>query len=233
MKLAIIAAGDSSRMKEDGIGIPKPLIKINGIPIIERNLRIAYENGIREVACIINEQSEILYDFLTSKEFGVKIKLKVKNTSSSMHSFLELSEMLDEHFCMITGDSVFSESEFASYYNLISNTKYDAVLGITDFIDDEKPLYVNINDESEIESLDDFAKKPHWITAGIYYFKPQVYGFKEMALNNNISKLRNYLRLLSENQLKIYGYKFSKVIDVDHVTDIKQAEMFLSEDTSA
>ena len=40
MKFAIIAAGEGSRLAQEGITTPKPLIEIQGVPMIERLVKI-------------------------------------------------------------------------------------------------------------------------------------------------------------------------------------------------
>ena len=46
MKFAIIAAGEGSRLAMEGIEEPKPLIKIQGVPIIERLVKIFAKNRV-------------------------------------------------------------------------------------------------------------------------------------------------------------------------------------------
>jgi NDP-sugar pyrophosphorylase family protein len=229
MDLAIIAAGDSSRMFNEGMQIPKPLIKINGIPIIERIIRVAKNNYLNSVKCIVNDKSKYLRDFLIENDFGIPIKLIVKSTPSSMHSLFALSPLLtDEPFCLTTCDSIFDENEFGDFIRFCKKSQnIDGVLAITDFIDDEKPLYVDLDNDKRILSFKDKDTGQKYVTGGIYYFSPKIFQKKEEALNHNMLKLRNYLRLLIQSGYLLYAYTFSKIIDVDHVSDIKIAEEFI------
>ena len=54
MKFAIIAAGEGSRLAEEGITTPKPLIPLNGVPMIERLVRIFAANDAEEIVIIVN-----------------------------------------------------------------------------------------------------------------------------------------------------------------------------------
>ena len=49
MRYAIIAAGEGSRLAQEGIGTPKPLVEIGGMMLIDRLLRIFIDNGASEV----------------------------------------------------------------------------------------------------------------------------------------------------------------------------------------
>ena len=54
MKFAIIAAGEGSRLAEEGITAPKPLIPLDGVPMIERLVRIFAANDAEEIVIIVN-----------------------------------------------------------------------------------------------------------------------------------------------------------------------------------
>ena len=45
MKFAIIAAGDGSRLADEGITLPKPLVKVRNVPLIDRLIRIAEQSN--------------------------------------------------------------------------------------------------------------------------------------------------------------------------------------------
>ena len=236
MKFGIIAAGEGSRMVNEGMSIPKPLVRVDGVPMIERIIRIAKENEFESVSCIINEHSPKVKDFLTSKDFGIPLNLKILSTPSSMHSLFELSEYLnDDYFCLSASDSVFKSIEFSGFVNYarkkveIPSQKVDGVLAVTKYIDDEMPLYVNKNRENIIKEFSDSRSASEWVTGGIYFFSPRIFELVKTALDLNIKRLRNFLKLMLIEKYFLEGYIFSKIIDVDHVNDIGKAEEFLKE----
>ncbi|MDP4175441.1 MAG: NTP transferase domain-containing protein [Bacteroidota bacterium] len=229
MNLAIIGAGESSRLKAEGLKIPKHLITLNDEFLIERIIRIARQNGIDKVCCIINEQEKELKNYLSVADFGIPFKFVVKSTVSSMHSLFALAPMLmKEPFCLATVDSVFDESEFSdfiSYCKLQEDS--DGVLAITRYIDDEKPLCVALDDKERIIKFSDAKEGYNWATGGLYYFVPEIFNEMQNALKLGIERLRNFLRFLISRGYVLKGYSFSKMIDVDHISDIKKAEEFL------
>jgi NDP-sugar pyrophosphorylase family protein len=227
--LAIIAAGDGIRLKSEGVKVSKPMVEINGIPLIKRIIDIAVKNGTNSVSSIINESSNDLKNYLTSGELSVPINIIVKSTESSLHSLYELSKTATTPFLLTTSDSVFLEKEFTSFINFALNkSNADAVFAVTDFIDDEKPLYVSINDESEIENFYDVNNEFEFVTGGLYLFKKSIKDEVEEAVKSGIVRLRNFQRFLIKKGYKIDAYPFSKIIDVDHVTDIEKAKIFLN-----
>jgi NDP-sugar pyrophosphorylase family protein len=231
MNLAIIAAGESSRMLSEGISLPKPLVKIGGQPMIKRIIDIGVKGGASSVKCIVNSKFPELEQYLLKTDFGVPIDLLVKSTPSSMHSLFELSRFLgDEPFCLATSDSVFLEREFVEFLRYSQAQKEaDGTLAITGFIDDEKPLCVKLDGNKIIEFKDNSYGLKH-ATGGLYYFSPSIFKMVEIALDAKIERLRNFLRLLIQNDYTLNTFEFSKIIDVDHAVDIKTAEEFLRDE---
>ena len=49
MKFAIISAGESYRLAQEGVQLPKPLVQLNGMAMIDRLIHIFAKNGAEEV----------------------------------------------------------------------------------------------------------------------------------------------------------------------------------------
>jgi len=229
MNLAIIGAGESSRIKAEGLKCPKHLVKINGEYLIERIIRIARTNGANKAYCIINTHEPKLKDYLLTNDFKIPVEITIQDTQSSMHSLFALAPyLMKESFCLATVDSVFLESEFSEFvkYSLL-NEDIDGALAVTNYIDDEKPLCVAMDEEDTILKFSDFKEGYNWVTGGIYYFSPGIFDEMEFAIERNITKLRNFLRLLVNRGYILKGFSFSKIIDIDHLSDIKKAESFI------
>ena len=233
MNLAIIGAGESSRLKEEGLNVPKHLITINGEYLIDRIIRIGYENGFQKVYCIINTKEKELQKHLLEENFKIPVELIVKDTESSMHSLFELSPfLLNESFCLATTDSVFLEKEFSDFLKISSKEDAVGVLAVTQYIDDEKPLCVGFDEQNMILNFSDDKNGYNWVTGGLYYFSPLIFNEMQTALQNDIIRLRNFLRLLIKQNYKLKAFPFSTIIDVDHISDIEKAEDFLVNNSS-
>ena len=116
MKFAIIAAGEGSRLAREGVQAPKPLIKLQGIPIIERLVMLFASQGASSINIIINEQQPDTLQLLKKLQKQYPINIVVKDTPSSMHSLHALSHLLrGEKFCLTTVDTIFKEQEFTEY----------------------------------------------------------------------------------------------------------------------
>ena len=88
MKFAILAAGEGSRLAQEGVELPKPLVRVNGEAMIDRLIRIFNDCDAEEIYIITNNLTELTQGHLRQlQEKDKKIHLFVKTTPSSMHSF--------------------------------------------------------------------------------------------------------------------------------------------------
>lgn len=236
MKFAIIAAGEGSRLSREGAAVPKPLVKVGGETMIGRLFRIFKENGAEEMVVIANmldlRTASYIKEVAEKGVFG-PIRLVVKTTPSSMHSFYELSPYLEDGpFCLTTVDTVFREDEFKRYIEAFLHSEADGLMGVTDFVDDEKPLYVGTDESMAITGFHDESKGDTYISGGIYCLHSSAIPILRKCVKEGKSRMRNFQRALVESGLHLQAWPFSKVIDVDHLADVRKAEAFVKSFTS-
>ncbi|MDR3218587.1 MAG: NDP-sugar synthase [Dysgonamonadaceae bacterium] len=231
MNYAIIAAGEGSRLVEEGIAFPKPLVELNGVPLIDRLIAVFSKNNAVSVSVIVNEEMKEVRQHIEQIKADFPIHLVVRSTPSSMHSFFELSPYLKEgKFCLTTVDTVFNEAEFTEFIRKFeTDEENDGMMAVTDYIDDEKPLYVSVNENDM--SINDFLDKPDgrekYISGGIYCLTPAAIHVLSNCLKTGMSRMRNFQRQLVQEGFKLKAYPFQKIIDVDHASDIVKAEKWL------
>lgn len=231
MKFAIISAGEGSRLAQEGVQLPKPLVQLNGMAMIDRLLHIFAKNGAEQVVVIINNEVAQTKEHLAllKKVSEVPLEVIVKTTPSSMHSFYELSTYLkDDKFCLTTVDTIFREEEFSRFIEAFKASDKDGLMAVTDYIDDEKPLYISTDEELNITGFHD-ARTPdcRYISGGIYCLTPKSIDTLQRCMENGMSRMRNFQRQLVADGLHLGAYPFSKILYVDHASDIEKAEAFL------
>lgn len=232
MNFAIISAGEGSRLSQEGVALPKPLVQLNGVAMIDRLLQIFIRNGADRVVVIINNESLLTKEHLTKlkAETEVPLEVVVKTTPSSMHSFYELSPYLqDDKFCLTTVDTIFREDEFSTFIDAFKQADNDGYMAVTDFIDDEKPLHISTDEQLNITGFHDIPTPDcHYISGGIYCLTPAAIRTLQGCMEKGMARMRNFQRQLVADGLKLKAYPFKKILDVDHAGDIVKAENFLS-----
>ncbi|MDE6485562.1 MAG: NDP-sugar synthase [Duncaniella sp.] len=230
MHYGIIAAGEGSRLVSEGVALPKPLVKLNGVPMIKRLIDIFMQSSPESLSIIVNEYMTEVRTFLESLELPVPLNLVVKTTPSSMHSFYEVSKMIPEgKFCLTTVDTIFRADDFRRYIDaFIADDVADGYMAVTPFIDDEKPLYVATDDSLHITGfLDKPAEGVKYVSGGIYGLTRPAVDVLDRCMAEGVSRMRNYQRRLVEAGLDLKAYVIDKIIDVDHAGDIATAQEFI------
>jgi NDP-sugar pyrophosphorylase family protein len=225
----IIAAGEGSRLAQEGVTLPKPLVKLNGQAMIGRLIDIFVRNNAASVSLIMNEEMTQVHEYVAQLRPGVPFNVVIKSTPSSMHSFYELRNFLRTgKFCLTTVDTIFKEADFSVYIReFIRNDAIDGMMAVTGFIDDEKPLYVDTDEQMNIRGFLDESVSCKYISGGIYSLTPKAIDTLERCLASGQSRMRNYQRQLIADGLKLKACEFPKIIDVDHAGDIEKAEKFI------
>ncbi len=234
MHYGIIAAGEGSRLAQEGVLVPKPLVDLNGQPMIGRLISLFADCGAESVNVVINEQMTEVRRYLESFEMpgGIPLHIKVKTTPSSMHTFHELSSMLrgKGRFIATTVDTIFRPEEFARYARAFSEApvQIDGMMAMTTYIDDEKPLYIETDADNRILAFRDTPwPEARYISGGIYGLGDRVFEVLDDCIDQGVSRMRNFQRALVAAGLQLEGFRMGKIMDVDHASDLEKAREFL------
>lgn len=221
MRFGIISAGEGSRLASEGFSQPKPLVPICGVPMIERLVRIMNDQGAERIAVIVNGENPETVSLLKR----LPVDLVVKKTPTPMHSLMELAPHLNgDRFCVTTVDTVFSESRFRVMMDEFSKTPFDGLMGVTSLIDDEKPLYVDTDDDMMIRGFHDMQDGCRYVSAGIYALKAPALDVLKECVESGQTRMRYFQRQLLETGMRLKAFDMGQVVDVDHVSDVAQAQ---------
>jgi NDP-sugar pyrophosphorylase family protein len=228
MRAGIIAAGFGERLQAAGIATPKPLLEIGGRPLIARTIETACHAGATSIACIVNAESDQVRHYLEATQWPVPVIVLQRTTQSSAESFLALRSWLENApFLLTTVDTICAPSAVTAMV-AYARTRHPlgSVLGITRTIEDEKPLWVELDTDDRIRSLDD-ATHAHHVTAGVYFLQPLVYSLADVGGPRGFSAFRHVLGSLLAHGHDLWGFDVGTSIDVDRPQDIAAAERLL------
>lgn len=231
MNYAIIAAGEGSRLAQEGVAKPKPLVDICGEPMIGRLINLFCRCNAECISIIVNEQMTEVREYIESLSLDIPLNLVVKTTPSSMHSFFELSRVIPKgRFCLTTVDTIFREQDFRPYIEAMeADERYDGMMAVTDYIDDEKPLYVQTGDDLNITAFrDERYDGAKYISGGIYALNEKAIDVLADCMERGVARMRNFQRALVDAGLRLKAYPMGKILDVDHAGDIEKAENFIN-----
>lgn len=218
----IIAAGDGSRLQADGYRVSKPMVPVGGRPLIALALDRFRAVGIRRLTIGINETSDECRQWLFDHAEDFDLDLIVRKTPSSYATFRLVADRLADAPALITTvDTVMPVNDFKSFVKLASGLAKNAVvLGLTDYVDDENPLWATLDaSDGRIRRLG--GRHGSHVTAGLYWLPAQ----RLAEPSTDFARLRDYLGWLVAEHQPVYGVVLPCVFDIDRARDVAAAEL--------
>lgn len=205
MKAIILAGGRGTRLYPYTQILPKPLMPINDMPILEVIIRQLKNNGIEEIILTVGHLSELLKAFFgDGSQFGVNIQYSYEKEPLGTAGPLGLIKNLDDTFLVLNGDVLTD----LSLRNLIDfHKKEKAVATIAMHKRSEKiDLGVVLCDSGP--TVVGYIEKPTYdyqVSMGIYVFEPALIKYIEPGRYLDFPNLVH--KLLGEGE-KVTGYLF-------------------------
>ena len=112
MKALVLAAGRGSRAA--GVSACKPLLRVMGLPLIERTIATAMRAGVDEVVVVIGHQADrvepLLVEVARRRRVAIRIVRADGWAAGNGASLLAARACLDEPFILMMGDHIVSET---------------------------------------------------------------------------------------------------------------------------
>ena len=167
----------------------------------------------------------------------IALKIVIRSTPSSMHSLAEMRPLLENApFCLTTVDAIFEEDAFMTYVQGVKKALQqgvDAYMGVTKFVDDEKPLFVETDESMRVLGFhDEDSVHYKYVSAGIYGLHPHIFDILQRCIQRGEQRMRNFQRALIAEQCTVMAHDMGQVFDIDHLSDVAKAEAFLRKSAS-
>ncbi len=209
VKAVIMAGGFGTRIQPLTHSIPKPMLPVVNVPMMENVLKQLVATGIDEVVILLYYKPQIIKEhFKDGSKWGVKIHYVLPDADYGTAGAVALAkEFLDTTFMIVSGDLVtdFNFNKILDYHE-----KKNSKLTIT-LTSVENPLQfgvVIVNEEGKIEK---FLEKPSWgevfsdtINTGIYVIEPEILDF--IPPNESFDFAKDLFPLLMREGIDLYGY---------------------------
>lgn len=209
MKVVIMAGGKGTRISSVASDIPKPMIKINGKPILEHEIECLRSQGFTDIILTISHLGNIIMDYFgDGSKFGVHIEYYFeKEPLGNAGALFKLKDKLTSDFLLLNADAMFDIdfNRFVDFHNshggLVTlfthpnSHPYDSGLIISDSNgvvqawlakEDERPLYYK-----------------NRVNAGLHVINPVI--LNATVLSNKVDLDRQLLKPLAGTG-KMYCY---------------------------
>ena len=167
MQAIILAGGIGKRLRPITDYVPKPLISLSNIPIIERQIQYLKKFGVKEIIVCTGYKTEMIENFLAMKNnLGVKIKFSVEKIPLGTGGAIKQAgvSIKDKSFFVLNGDIItnINLNQLAKKQNSIASIELKTKFGTIETKDDKVTKF---NEKKEISNL--------WMNAGIYHLQKE------------------------------------------------------------
>lgn len=235
MKALIFAAGKGTRLKPFTDHHPKALAKVNGIPLLERNIKYLKSFGITDFVINIHHFGNQIVEFLKeNNNFNCKIEIsdESKELLETGGGLVFAKKFLDhgEDFLIMNADILtnINITDFVRYHKEIKDF---ATLAVSDRESSRKLLFNDdlvlrgwLNVQTGEQRLAEFNKgfKP-LAFSGVHCINPVM--FTKMKRTGKFSVMEEYLDLMLSE--KIHGYVHDSIlVDVGRPASVLEAEKY-------
>jgi len=208
-----LAGGRGKRLRPITDYVPKPLIPIKNIPIIEWQIKYLKKFGISEVIICSGYKTEMIENYLNNKKMGVKIIFSIENKPLGTGGAIKKAgkKIKDNSFLVINGDVItnINLKKLLKKENSIAAIQLKTKFGILQTDEDK---IIKFDEKKEIPNL--------WMNAGIYHLNREI--IKELPNVGDIEKtlFPNYAK-----KEKLFTVKFrnTKWYSIDSFKDMEES----------
>jgi dTDP-glucose pyrophosphorylase len=196
MKAVILAAGKGTRMKELTNEIPKPMLRVQGKPILEHILGGLLAAGIREVFIVTGYRAEVVEEYFgDGAKWSARIGYGRQVVQDGTGKAPELAKEFvgSDNFLLTYGDILVKPETYGQMVRRFGEGDFGGVITVTgsqdvtkgglNFFDDQFCL-TRLVEKPREEQIDQLRREgwlksgqTAWYNAGIYIFRPVVFEF--------------------------------------------------------
>jgi dTDP-glucose pyrophosphorylase len=196
MKAIILAAGKGTRMRELTNELPKPMLKVQGRPILEHIIAGVVSAGIRDIFIVTGWKAEVIEGhFGDGAAFGARIVYGRQEVQDGTGKAPEVAkEFIGPSWFLLTyGDILVKPETYQQMVHRYNEGYFSGVITVTrgedvtkgglNFFDQDFCLK-HLVEKPSAEQIEQLRREgwlkpgePAWYNAGIYIFRPSLFEF--------------------------------------------------------
>lgn len=232
---AILAAGQGQRLRSASAGVPKPLVRLGGQPLLLRQVALLHRAGLNPIHVIVNSET---YRLMHEREVPPpdNVDLIVRDTPNSMESLLSLGERIAPgFFLLMTVDAILPASDVFSFVANATKTaanskgRLGGVLGVVKWDGSAHPLFVDTGFDGSITALGELQST--MVTAGIYLLSTAIFLHAAEARVRRLSAMRRFLEMLLTKGMRFAALEVPRAIDVDDAATLTAAQDLIARES--
>ena len=217
MKAIILAGGRGKRLRPITDYVPKPLIPIKNIPIIEWQIKYLKKFGISEVIICSGYKTKMIENYLNKKKLGIKITFSIEAKPLGTGGAIKKAgkKIKDKSFLVINGDTItnIDLKKLIKKENSIASIELRTKFGI---LQTKQNKIIKFDEKKEIKSV--------WMNAGIYHLNRET--LKELPNIGDIEKTL-FPDYAKKEKLSTIKFTKSKWYSIDSFKDLEECSLVI------
>jgi NDP-sugar pyrophosphorylase family protein len=205
-RAVVLAGGRGTRLAPYTTVLPKPLMPVGDMPILEILLRQLERAGIRHITLAVGHLAALLEAYFgDGSRFGVALDYSYEDEPAGTAGPLALVDGLDETFLVMNGD-LLTSIDFA---DLLRTHRARGAAITVGLFEKQVPLDLGVVETGEDGRVTDYIEKPtltYDVSVGIYAVEPSVLEHIERGERLDLPEL--VLRLIAAGA-DVQAYRFS------------------------
>jgi NDP-sugar pyrophosphorylase family protein len=213
LKAIILAGGRGKRLRPITDYVPKPLIPIKNIPIIEWQIKYLKKFGVSEVIICSGYKTEMIENYLNNKKLGVKITFSIEKKPLGTGGAIKKAgkKIKEKSFIVMNGDIItnIDIKKLIKKENSIASIQLKTKFGILQTNEDK---ITKFDEKKEISDL--------WMNAGIYHLNKEI--IKELPVVGDIEKTV-FPKFAKKEKLFTIKFRNSEWYSIDSFKDMEDS----------
>jgi len=216
----IMAGGRGTRLLPQTENCPKPLLKVQGKPILEHIIERAKIEGFRNFVISLQYLGEMIEEYFGSGEkFGVRIEYLKELFPMGTAGALSLLNPIPEIPFIVTNGDVISDIQYGDFLDFHINNDADATMAVK-LYEWQNPFGVIQTDGFRIVGYEEKPITQTKINAGVYILEPHAIGLLESTKFCDMPTLFERMR---ENSAKLAAYPIHENwVDIGQPDDLSR-----------
>lgn len=221
MRAVVLAAGKGSRLGRLTSQTPKPMLKVNGRPVIEHNIRLLTRGGVNNIYINLNHMSDVITEyFKDGAAFGARISYSYEDrllgTAGAVRRIADLYWKSLERFIVLYADNLF-ECSIGDILAFHEAKKGMVTIAVHEKADLRASGAVKLGEGGNILSFVEKSIRPEQVAglanAGLYVLEPESLGF--MPVGKALDFGRNVFPEMLGSGVQMYGIKIKGLTAID------------------
>ncbi|TNE29431.1 MAG: HAD-IIIA family hydrolase [Bacteroidetes bacterium] len=210
----ILAGGKGTRLSEIRQDVPKPMMPVDGKPLLQYQLEMCAAQGIERVTLLVNHLKDSIIEHFGTSFQGVTIDYyEEESPMGTVGGVKAIEDRIEEDFLVLYGDVMMEMDLHRLYqFHLDKNSEATLVVHPNDHPYDSDLVELNPNDE-----VTAFLSKPHadglryhnCVNAAAYVFSPSVLSRLESGVKADFGKdiFPSWV-----GEVRMYGYSTTEYL---------------------